>query len=148
MTGPMTPSRPPASAVRPQQPVSQQPAGPPAGRRRGPKPVFVDRSGKRRRFFVITGAAAAVVVVLALVGLVGGLFGGSPLPLPGLPDLVNPAPHPAPATTIRDTASTGTGGPSATAAGTTSAPGQSASASTQRHVPTQTPSDHGKPTKT
>jgi hypothetical protein len=138
--------RPPASTVRPQTPVAQRLAGAIVGHRREPKPVFVDRSGKRRRILVVTGVAAAVVVVLALVSLVGGLFGGSPLPLPGLPDLVNPAPHPAPDTTIGDSASTG--GPSAGGTGTASAPGQSISPSTQRHVPTQTPSDHGKPTKT
>jgi hypothetical protein len=147
MTGPMMPTRPPASAVRPQTPEAQRAAGTvvghaAVGRRRAPKPVFVDRSGKRRRIFVVTGAAAAVVVVLALVSLVGGLLGGSPLPLPGLPNLVNPAPpQPAPqsvTTATRDV----TGGSSA------GAPSGSARPTSTPTSPRHTPTDHGKPTKT
>src|SRR6185369_7694434 len=78
------------SAVRPQRPSEPEPSRHREPRR--PKPVFVDRSGRRHRIVVASGAAAGVLVVLALGMLVAGLFGASPLPLPGLPDLVGPAP--------------------------------------------------------
>src|SRR5262245_37148349 len=66
----------------------------PVRHRRGTKPIFLDRSGRRRRIVATAGAAAVVAVVIALVLLVAGLFGASPVPLPGLPDLVGPAPSP------------------------------------------------------
>jgi hypothetical protein len=178
MTGPLMPTRPPASvgppggssalrgpvrpkapeaqrpkatdtqqlgAVRPEAPEAQGSTGTVVGHRRAPKPVFVDRSGRRRRFFVVAGAAAAVFVVLALVSLVGGLFGGSPLPLPGLPNLVNPAPPQPPDQAVTATTRGVTGGSSAGAGGPSgSARPTSATPSSPRH----TPSDHPHPTKT
>jgi hypothetical protein len=46
---------------------------------------------------VAGGAAAGVLVVVALALLVAGLFGASPVPLPGLPDLGRPVQPSAPA---------------------------------------------------
>ena len=48
-------------------------------------PVFVDRSGARRRLAMLTGISLAGVLVLGLGLMVAGVFGSSPLTLPGLP---------------------------------------------------------------
>jgi hypothetical protein len=109
--------------------------------RRATRPIFLDRSGRRRRVVVASGAAAAVLMVLALTMLVAGLFGASPIPLPGLPDLGRPAPSPqAPPTS--DQVAPPSAGPAVT-------PGASATVepSSRRHTPTQTPTDHGRPSK-
>jgi hypothetical protein len=48
-------------------------------------PVFVDRSGRRRRLFTGLGAGLGVLLAAGSLLLVAGLLGGSPVPLPGLP---------------------------------------------------------------
>jgi hypothetical protein len=117
--------------------------------------VFVDRSGRRRRLVVASGAAFGVLVLLALTMLVAGLFGASPVPLPGLPDLVGPAPTQSAPGQDEPNGSTPTGPtlPEPMSAGATTAPGPALptnanQTSPPRHIPTQTPTDRGKPTKT
>jgi hypothetical protein len=119
--------------------------------------VFVDRSGRRRRLVVASGAAFAVLVLLALTMLIAGLFGASPVPLPGLPDLVGPAPtQSTPGQDERDgsgSTPTGPSVPEPMSTGATTAPDpvlptNANQTSPPRHIPTQTPTDRGKPTKT
>ena len=52
------------------------------------QPVFVDRSGRRRQMLIAIGASLTVAVVVALVTLVAGMFGVSPLRVPGFPPKV------------------------------------------------------------
>lgn len=119
--------------------------------RRAPNPVFVDRSGRRRRIVITAGAGAGVLVVVALGLLVAGLFGASPVPLPGLPELGNPAPTqqapapsapPAPPPVPR----TSTAPPAVTPQPSTTL-STTAEPTSPRHVPTHTPTDKGKPPK-
>lgn len=118
---------------------------------RAPRPVFVDHSGRRRRLIVATGAGLATAIVVALIMLIAGLSGASPLHVPGFPDLGKPAEAPAAAGSqtpgLRDsTAGAGASGTASSAspvAGTIASP----SPTSPRRVPTQTPS-HAKPTKT
>jgi hypothetical protein len=49
------------------------------------QPVFVDGSGRRRRWAVLAGVALGVGLMLSLVLIIAGLFGASPIRLPGLP---------------------------------------------------------------
>jgi hypothetical protein len=46
----------------------------------------MDRRGRRRPLLIALGAAAGVVLASMAGLLIGGLFGTSPVPLPGLPD--------------------------------------------------------------
>jgi len=96
---------------------------------------------------VVSGASAGVLVLLALIMLVAGLFGASPLPLPGLPDLGGPAttrpdqaeptgPEPTQSETAQPTLP----------AGQPALPTNANQTSPPRHVPTNTPSDRGRPT--
>jgi hypothetical protein len=116
----------------------------------GARPVFVDRSGRRRRLVAVVGSTLAVVLVAGLGLLLAGLVGGTPLNVPGFPDAVRPVP---------DATEPPTGGepapprPSAVEPETTSAsskPGSSAGPdpTSPRHIPTQTPTHQAKPTKT
>lgn len=57
---------------------------------RGNDPVFLDRSGRRRSIAVASGAALGAGLLAGLILLVTGLFGASPLHLPGLPGLPGP----------------------------------------------------------
>lgn len=50
------------------------------------KPVFVDRTGKRRRLTVLAGVSIGVGLMVSLALIVAGLFAGSSAPLPGWPD--------------------------------------------------------------
>lgn len=148
MIRPTSPTRPPRDSEAELQPGSAADAWAGAehvrrhrASRRAPKPVFVDRSGRRHRIVVASGAAAGVLVLLALIMLVAGLFGASPVPLPGLPDMGRPVPtqpaneQPAPTATAGDP----TGG--------ASEPSATTEPTSPRHVPTQTPSkDRGRPT--
>jgi hypothetical protein len=49
------------------------------------RPVFVDGSGRRRRLATVAGVTLGAGLLLALVLVVAGLFGTSPVGLPGLP---------------------------------------------------------------
>jgi len=51
------------------------------------RPVFVDRSGRRRRLAAMIGAALGVALVATLAAFAVGLSSGSPLSIPGLPDI-------------------------------------------------------------
>jgi hypothetical protein len=53
--------------------------------RRGPDPVFVDRTGRRRRLFAIAGSAGGLVLLLAAVALFAAFTGDGPGPIPGWP---------------------------------------------------------------
>jgi hypothetical protein len=72
------------------------------------KPVFVDRSGRRRRLARLAGAGLGGLLVAALSLLGAALSGASPLPIPGLPDIghkadggnATPAPTPGAAATL------------------------------------------------
>ena len=104
------------------------------------RPVFLDRSGRRRRVVLIAGSSLAVLLLTSLALLIAGLFGAAPAHIPGFPDsgadragndrpAVTPVPTPAPTTRV----------PAGVAP--TNAPGPAVTPSnTRRHVPTQTPS--------
>jgi hypothetical protein len=96
---------------------------------------------------VASSVAAGVFVVLALGALIAGLFGASPIPLPGLPDLGKPAPtqQPAPPQPVVRTTQPPGVTPGVSATPSSSAPTASATPTSPRHVPTQTPTDKGKP---
>ena len=113
------------------------------------RPVFVDRSGRRRRYTVVLGAGLAVVIVVALIMLVAGLSGSAPLNLPGFPDLAKPAKVTPGPTTQQSVVPPGAGTVGAGTVGSTPAetPDPTPSTSSPRHVPTQTPSHPPKPTK-
>ncbi|HEX5594496.1 MAG TPA: hypothetical protein VFX61_00505 [Micromonosporaceae bacterium] len=106
------------------------------------RPVFVDRTGRRRRMTVLTGVSIGVGLLVSLGLIVAGLLTGSPVPLPGWPDSVgqhqqDPAdsnpPDPAPTSAApAPTTSTATSptpiAPASTAAPTTTAPRSTAPA--------------------
>jgi hypothetical protein len=50
------------------------------------KPIFVDRSGRRRRLLKLTGAIIGGLLVVALGLLGAAVSGASPLRMPGFPD--------------------------------------------------------------
>jgi hypothetical protein len=49
------------------------------------RPVFVDLTGRRRRLVILAGVLAGLLLTTAMALLVAGVFGASPVPLPGLP---------------------------------------------------------------
>lgn len=59
--------------------------------RRGPDPVFVDRTGRRRRLFAVAGATGGLVLVLAAAALLAGFTGDGPATVPGWPTGGRPA---------------------------------------------------------
>jgi hypothetical protein len=123
---------------------------------RAARPVFVDRSGRRRRLVLAVGLGLAGLFSAALVLLVVGMSGASGLHVPGFPDANGAqATGKAPSTTP----SSGQGrpqtqaGPAAPAASAgTATPGNiapesasaSASPTSSRRTPTQTPSHPAK----
>ena len=58
-------------------------------RHAAPRPVFVDRTGRRRRIVLLTGVGLATVLASGLVVLAIGLSGGSGWHVPGFPDANN-----------------------------------------------------------
>ncbi|HEX5596701.1 MAG TPA: hypothetical protein VFX61_11905 [Micromonosporaceae bacterium] len=130
--------------------------------REDPRPVFVDRSGRRRRMAVFAGIGIGAGLLVSLALIVAGLFTGSSVPLPGWPDGIGqhqqdgpklePVPVPttsAPASPTRTdspsqpgdptSTTTATPRPTAPAPATTERPGQG-----DEHRATQPP---GKPSK-
>jgi flagellar basal body-associated protein FliL len=105
------------------------------------RPVFVDRSGRRRRVAIVVGSSLAVVIVVAIVMLVAGLSGVAPLGVPGFPDLAKQTKAPATETTPGPadprSAVLPVTGPSTPTTTETASP--SPSRSSPRHDPTQTP---------
>jgi hypothetical protein len=101
---------------------------------------------------VAVGAGAAVLITLALVMLVAGLFGAAPLHVPGFPDFGKQADDGGQVTTPGSDISNplDTTGASAGDATTAAAASADASPTSQRRIPTQTPSHQPppKPTKT
>lgn len=106
------------------------------------RPVFLDRSGRRRRLVLLVGALVGVVLLASLVLLAAGLSGASPTRLPGFPGAVQ---HVDGATPGPSSAETTQRVPT-----TLPSPGTSPSAqpTSPRRIPTHTPSHHPKPTKT
>jgi hypothetical protein len=109
-------------------------------------PVFVDHSGRRRRMAVLIGSSVAVVIVVALVMLVAGLSGVAPLGVPGFPDLAKPAPPAGGSTPAPDgQLSRGAGPNGSSDSPVVSADPSSSVRTSQRRIPTQTPTH---PTRT
>jgi hypothetical protein len=114
--------------------------------RHGPsRPVFVDRTGRRRRIVLLTGVGLATLLVSGLAVLGVGLSAGSGWTVPGFPDANNavdgPGAEPTPMSTPGATATVA--GPNPAVGGTVEP-----TRSSPRRVPTQTPSHQLKPTKT
>jgi hypothetical protein len=115
-----------------------------------PRPVFLDRTGRRRRIVLLTGVGLATMLASGLVVLVIGLSGGSGWHVPGFPDAnnavtgVDVGSNPTPATAPQPSS----GSESTSPAVETVAPGSTPEPSLTRRVPTQTPSHPPKPTKT
>ena len=108
------------------------------------RPVFVDRSGRRRRLFTLLGAGFGVLLLIGLIAVVASLFGGGPGQLPGWPgqggaaevkpSAVEPATQPT------------TTAPSATPSATPSLKKSSAPpGQTNTHRPTAKPSNTRRP---
>ncbi|MEV0271269.1 hypothetical protein AB0H43_21030 [Hamadaea sp. NPDC050747] len=130
---------------------SLRPPGEPGREHTDPstRPVFVDRSGRRRRLITVLGAALGVSLLLGLIGLGASLLGGGPAQLPGWPGhggaaepkpsvVAEPSGEPSSSTaTTRTSVPTGSVSPSATprTAATSAPPGQ-----TNTHRPTAKPS--------
>lgn len=112
-------------------------------------PVFVDGSGRRRRLLTVVGVALGVGLLLALVVVIVGFFGASPVQLPGLTgsdaqpgEVHQPAVHPS-APGSSDGPSTARRAPASGAPGVTPAPG---STNTTTGAPTPT-RRHGSPSR-
>jgi len=120
-----------------------------AARARG-RPVFLDRSGRRRRLVLLAGLCLGAVLIgsLALLGV--GLSGASPIHIPGFPDSGAHAGGPSPEPS--DPSSGGREPGTAAQPYPTTTPGPAASPSTEptspRRIPTHTPSHQPKPSKT
>jgi hypothetical protein len=120
---------------------------------RSPKPVFVDRTGRRRRVIRVAGASGALALVLASLLLVAGFTGAGAGDPPRLPEpaggrLGGAPTRPAadPATPAQRPAAPATASPTplpATTAVATATP--TPSRSNHRRVPTHTPGN--KPSK-
>jgi hypothetical protein len=123
------------------------------GRQPRVRPVFLDRSGRRRRALVFVGAGLATALVAGLGLLVVALSGASAVDLPGFPDVGQrevapdpvvprtPSPSPpdsSPADPVRPSESR-TASPTPTVTTTPDRPGN-------RRNPTRTP-PHPRPTK-
>jgi hypothetical protein len=113
------------------------------------RPVFVDRSGRRRRLITMVGAAFGVLLLLGLIGLGVSLMGGDGAQPPGWPGadgVAGPKPSVAATSVQPSTAvTTRTGLPSATPSmtpkkTTTTPPGQ-----VNTHRPTTRPTNTRKP---
>jgi len=125
-------------------------SGPPEQARtdRSTRPVFVDRSGRRRRLVTVLGAAFGVLLLLGLIGLGASLMGGDPAQPPGWPgqegaaELKPSAERTAAPSRTAEPSPSVTTSPSATPkkSATTAPPGQ-----TNTHRPTAKPSNTRKP---
>ena len=108
------------------------------------RPVFVDRSGRRRRLTAMIGAALGVALVATLAAFAVGLSSGSPLSIPGLPAIggqVEPDTTTSPDAHSRTLPPAGRPSTSATASSTEPTP----TPTLRRRVPTHTPPHTPKP---
>lgn len=118
-------------------------------RHAGPRPVFLDRTGRRRRIVLLVGVGLATMLASGLVVLVIGLSGGSGWHVPGFPDVnavngVDGGSNPTPTTDPEPSPGSESSSPGVDPVAPSSTPDPSLT----RHVPTQTPSHPPKPTKT
>jgi len=118
-------------------------------RHAAPRPVFVDRTGRRRRVVLLVGSGLATLLVSGLVVLAIGLSGGSGWKVPGFPannavDGADVGSNPTPTASAQPELSA----EPTSSAGDTVQPGVMPEPSTPRRVPTQTPPHPPKPTKT
>ncbi len=117
--------------------------------RSGGRPVFLDRSGRRRRLVLLVGGCIGAVLIASIALLGVGLSGASPLHIPGFPDAGQQAggPSPVPDGTAPPTVGTESdpGSPLPTA---TPGPAGTPEPTTPRRIPSHTPSHPPKPTKT
>jgi hypothetical protein len=118
------------------------------------RPIFLDRSGRRRKLVLMAGAFVGVVLVASLGLLAAGLTGASPTHVPGFPDAVrqveeaSPAPSDSSSLSSSSPSPASTPDPSQQAPGTLPTPGASPVATSHGHDPTHTPSHAAKPTRT
>jgi len=142
-------ARPDLAGARPAEPEAGGATSPARGGRA--RPVFLDRSGRRRRLVLLAGASLAAAMVASLALFAASLSGASPIQLPGFPDMgsragkadtvVPPSSSPSAGTDLQPIP------PAQSAAGpSTTAP--TASPTSHRRVPTQTPTHQPRPTKT
>lgn len=121
-------------------------------RRKGAnRPVFVDRTGRRRRLFTVLAAGGGVALTLMLGIVIAGFLGVEGAGLPGLPQLLpdrpaaeesaepepsasTPEPLPQPGTTASPSPTKTTGKPSEAP---TAAPSTRGNRPTERPHPTQ-----------
>ena len=114
-----------------------------------PRPVFVDRTGRRRRIVLICGVGLATLLVSGLVVLFVGLSAGSGWHVPGFPDANNAVNGGDAGLTPLPTPFDATSEPSPTVSDGAVDPFATPDPTSPRRVPTQTPSHPGgKPTKT
>jgi hypothetical protein len=113
------------------------------------RPVFVDRSGRRRRLFTLLGAGFGVLLLIGLIAVAASFFSGGPAQLPGWPGQGGAAqlkpsavePTAQPQTTTAAPGMTASLSPTPKKATTTAAPpGQ-----TNTHKPTAKPSNTRRP---
>ncbi len=112
-----------------------------------PRPVFVDRTGRRRRIVLLIGVGLATVLVSGLVVLAIGLSAGSGWHVPGFPDANNAVNGADVGSTPTPTAAGSEGAEPTSSAGDTAEPAATPTSSSPRRVPTQTPAHPPKPTK-
>lgn len=116
------------------------------------RPVFLDRSGRRRRLVLMVGAFVGVVLVASLGLLAAGLTDASPTRLPGFPDAVRqvePAtPAPSESSAV-ETTPTSSSEQQVAVPATLPTPGASVPGVQASHGrnPTHTPSHPPKPTR-
>ncbi|WP_155371140.1 hypothetical protein [Catellatospora vulcania] len=123
-------------------------------RRKGAnRPVFVDRTGRRRRLFTVLAAGGGVALTLMLGIVVAGFLGVEGAGLPGLPQLLPDRPvaeesaDPEPATSTPEPQPQPATAPSASPTKTTGKPSAvpTSSSSTRGNRPTDRP--HPAPSK-
>jgi len=107
------------------------------------RPVFLDRSGRRRRLAAMVGAALGVALLATLAAFAVGLSSGARLSIPGLPDGGPPAAstQPAPAHFRTFPPTDRTSAPATATPSTEPTPAPTS----RRRVPTHTPTHTPKP---
>ena len=124
----------------------REPRGP------GSRPVFLDRSGRRRRLALLVGTSLAIALLTTLGLLIAGLSAASPVTVPGFPEVGGrvggggAAPTTSPTADARPPAPAGTPAqPERVTRSTTSAAPTSSPGPGSRRNPTHPP--HPRPSK-